>query len=89
MNQIKHILSACLIMIVACIIVNSFFKLSSDNSSNTKQIDFRSSDTALPPPTAFKPCQACHALDKDLTGPQLRGLETRGPWTVGRIYTLG
>ncbi|HYO22030.1 MAG TPA: c-type cytochrome, partial [Flavisolibacter sp.] len=26
-------------------------------------------------------CAQCHALDKNLTGPALRGVETRGPWT--------
>lgn len=26
-------------------------------------------------------CQACHALDKVVTGPALRGVEERGPWT--------
>lgn len=26
-------------------------------------------------------CQSCHALDKNLTGPALRGVEERGPWT--------
>jgi len=25
-------------------------------------------------------CQSCHSLDKDLTGPHLRGVEERGPW---------
>jgi mono/diheme cytochrome c family protein len=25
-------------------------------------------------------CATCHALDKTLTGPALRGVETRGPW---------
>jgi mono/diheme cytochrome c family protein len=25
-------------------------------------------------------CQTCHALDKDLTGPALRGFKERGPW---------
>jgi mono/diheme cytochrome c family protein len=25
-------------------------------------------------------CQSCHALDKALTGPALRGFKTRGPW---------
>ncbi|RYZ28874.1 MAG: c-type cytochrome [Chitinophagaceae bacterium] len=25
-------------------------------------------------------CATCHALDKPLTGPALRGVETRGPW---------
>ena len=25
-------------------------------------------------------CQSCHALDKRLTGPALRGAMTRGPW---------
>ncbi|MBA2330612.1 MAG: c-type cytochrome [Flavisolibacter sp.] len=26
-------------------------------------------------------CQTCHALDKKLTGPALRGFTTKGPWT--------
>ena len=26
-------------------------------------------------------CQSCHAMDKDMTGPGLRGVTTRGPWT--------
>jgi mono/diheme cytochrome c family protein len=26
-------------------------------------------------------CQTCHALDKVITGPALRGVEARGPWT--------
>ena len=26
-------------------------------------------------------CQTCHAFDKNLTGPALRGVESRGPWT--------
>ena len=25
-------------------------------------------------------CQSCHALDKNLTGPALRGVSGRGPW---------
>ena len=27
-------------------------------------------------------CATCHALDKQLTGPALRGVEERGPWTA-------
>jgi mono/diheme cytochrome c family protein len=26
-------------------------------------------------------CQTCHAIAKDLTGPALANVETRGPWT--------
>ncbi len=26
-------------------------------------------------------CQTCHTLDKNLTGPALRRVENRGPWT--------
>jgi cytochrome c2 len=26
-------------------------------------------------------CQSCHAINKQLTGPALAGVETRGPWT--------
>ncbi|RYY66922.1 MAG: cytochrome c [Chitinophagaceae bacterium] len=40
---------------------------------------------ATPPPAPGKGifqqnCAACHALDKDMTGPALRGLTSRGPW---------
>ena len=26
-------------------------------------------------------CASCHAINKQLTGPALAGVETRGPWT--------
>jgi len=26
-------------------------------------------------------CASCHALDRDLTGPALRGVNERGPWS--------
>lgn len=26
-------------------------------------------------------CQSCHSLDKNLSGPALRGVTERGPWT--------
>src|SRR5215211_801213 len=29
-------------------------------------------------------CQSCHALDKNLTGPALRGVSGRGPWAEDR-----
>ena len=29
-------------------------------------------------------CQSCHALDKNLTGPALRGVTGRGPWAEDR-----
>ncbi|HEX6333608.1 MAG TPA: c-type cytochrome [Flavisolibacter sp.] len=29
-------------------------------------------------------CATCHGLDRDLTGPKLRDVESRGPWAEGR-----
>ncbi|MES2881165.1 MAG: c-type cytochrome [Bacteroidota bacterium] len=29
-------------------------------------------------------CASCHALDKNLSGPAIRGVEERGPWAEGR-----
>jgi mono/diheme cytochrome c family protein len=34
-------------------------------------------------------CQNCHALDKQLTGPALRGFLNRGPWGDRKSYTPG
>ncbi|RYY86239.1 MAG: cytochrome c [Chitinophagaceae bacterium] len=37
---------------------------------------------ALPGKAVFaQNCAACHALDKDLTGPALAGFTARGPWS--------
>src|ERR1043165_8443176 len=33
-------------------------------------------------------CGSCHALDKDLTGPALSGVEGRGPWNRQRLLAF-
>lgn len=58
---------------------------------NTKKISlaivtflvlFLSTTTAQDGKALFQQkCQACHSLDKRLTGPALRGFESRGPWS--------
>jgi mono/diheme cytochrome c family protein len=85
MNQIKYILSACLIllMIFMAIFLYTTFPESGIIASNkTVAVDNSSSiKVSSKGELLFKQnCAACHALDKDLIGPALRGVGERGPW---------
>lgn len=86
MNQIRHILSACLILLM---IFMAFFlyttfpesgivakELPVDGGGVMVTSGFQSKGEAL-----FKQnCGACHGLDKGIIGPPLRGVHQRGPW---------
>ncbi len=87
MNQIKYLLYACL-MILTFVILGFFVTLFSSNenvSTETTTLDAEVSPPAIVNSEGgnlFRQnCQSCHALDKNLTGPALRGVEERGPWT--------
>ena len=89
MDQMKYVIYACL-MIGVCMLAGIFISVFLSNEANAPQ-----SGTVVDRPeqngantvkskgqTLFQQnCQSCHALDKDLTGPALRGVEERGPWT--------
>lgn len=86
MNQIKYILSACLIllMILMGIFLYKTFPESGIIAQNQTTIENISSEPATISSKGqqlFKQnCASCHALDRDLIGPALHGVLQRGPW---------
>lgn len=90
MNQIKYILSACLIllMISAAIFLYKTFPESGIISRNQPITDISSpASTTISSKgeLLFKQnCASCHALDRDLTGPALHGVAERGPWAADK-----
>jgi mono/diheme cytochrome c family protein len=87
MNQIKYLVYACL-MILTFVIIG--FCISPILSTKTVTPETTIIDTDVSQPVIVNSkgsnlfrqnCQSCHALDKNLTGPALRGVEERGPWT--------
>jgi cytochrome c551/c552 len=90
MNQIKYILSACLILLMISmgIFLYKTFPESGIMDQNQTAIDNISSESAKissKEEQLFKQnCASCHALDRDLTGPALHGVAQRGPWAVDK-----
>jgi cytochrome c551/c552 len=86
MNQIKYILSACLIllMIFMGIFLYKTFPESGiidQNQTAIDKISLESTKVNSKGQQLFKQnCASCHALDKDLVGPALHGISQRGPW---------
>ena len=89
MNQIKYSAYALLLVLGLASVALFINKLSSVPSSVQ-----RSSTTTASLITESKKiknvagknmfqsnCQSCHALEKTITGPALKDVETRGPWT--------
>jgi cytochrome c551/c552 len=85
MNQIKYVLSACLILLM---ILMGVFLLKTFPESGIAQtpallenVSSVSSEVNSKGEQLFKQnCASCHALDRDLTGPALHGVSQRGPW---------
>ena len=89
MNQIKYSAYALLLVLGITSVAHFLNKLSSIPST------VQNTSTTKSPPTTEKKtvtnvagknlfqsnCQTCHALDKTLTGPALKDVENRGPWT--------
>ena len=91
MAQIKYVEFACLLLLTGFLAIIAFQKISStefikekpanidaeNTSTNAKPIDPQVSKGG----ELFKAnCGSCHALDKVLSGPALRGVLNRGPW---------
>lgn len=89
MNQVKYLGYALLLILFFATGALLIEKISSTESQNAKPItiDFVEPNTKSETKnsegkTTFQNnCQTCHALDKTITGPALRGVENRGPWT--------
>ena len=87
MNQIKYLIYSCL-LIIALLTGYFFFSLiPSKRTTEKSKIDNILNDavTAQPPSKGKElfqqNCQTCHGLDKKLSGPGLRGITKRGPWS--------
>ena len=88
MNQIKYLVNASVIVLLLFLFALTIQKISSLESSHQPEsvvIITSPNDNNIPMSLGKKifqnNCQSCHALDKNLTGPALRGVESRGPWT--------
>jgi cytochrome c2 len=92
MNQVRHIVYACFLLFVISISL-ALIKFISTSAPAEKSVtttnDLNQNSNPNPdysPSYSIgqslfrKNCQTCHALDKDLTGPALRGFMERGPW---------
>ena len=87
MKQVSHILSACLLL---TLIYSGFFLVRftatqesyvEANSQPPAGNSVVNNETYSAGKKIFQQhCQTCHALDKELTGPALRGFMSRGPW---------
>ena len=92
MNQIKYLVYASLLLVFFSFVTITLQKFYSGEISRETFITIHSSSSvptnelSLPGKSIFQThCQTCHALDKVMTGPALRGVETRGPWTNRKI----
>ena len=90
MNQIKYILSACLILLM---IFMGIFLYKNFPESGIIAQNQTTPDRISPQPLKVSSkgeqlfrqnCASCHALDRDLTGPALNGVGQRGPWAENK-----
>ncbi len=90
MSQIKYLVSAFLLLLLLSFVIVVVDKLSSTDFIAEKPvvIDFIEPSNTSPQMVNSEGnnlysanCATCHALDKMIEGPSLRGVENRGPWT--------
>lgn len=89
MNQVKYLGYASLLILFFAFAALIFEKISSTESRSAKPMTVDFLQPNAKPVTINSEgkkifqnnCQTCHALDKTITGPALRGVENRGPWT--------
>lgn len=86
MNQVKYLISASLILLGLLIVFLFYSLLPFEKRVQKSQAESPEKTTVASPPSAGQAifqqnCQSCHALDKRLSGPALRGVSERGPWT--------
>lgn len=88
MSQIKYLVSAFLLLLVFAIVYVFVDKLLSTKRMDRHPVATGYTKRITATPTAnvegqnlfSANCATCHALDKVLTGPGLRGVTERGPW---------
>jgi mono/diheme cytochrome c family protein len=92
MNQIKYILSACLIMLMIFMGIFLFKTFPESGIVQSNQATETNSPTTATPISSkgeqlFKQnCASCHAINKDITGPALGGVLNRGPWAEDKKH---
>src|SRR3712207_3329058 len=89
MHQVKYLISASLILIACFLLYLAAIPLSRTAFvDHEDQFYCGTASMSAPAATSYpegkklfqQNCQSCHALDKNITGPALRGFTTRGPW---------
>jgi cytochrome c2 len=97
MAQIKYVVFACLIFLTGFISISAFQKISSspiikepstviDNNVRRPALKESTDPNVAKGAQLFKQnCASCHALDKVLSGPALRGVTQRGPWAEDKM----
>jgi mono/diheme cytochrome c family protein len=90
MNQIKYSAYALLLvlgMVPVALFVNKLSSVPSSIQTSKTVSDADGPSTAkvvksVEGRNLFQSnCQTCHAVEKNLTGPALKGVENRGPWS--------
>ena len=88
MNQIKYVLYAVSLLAVVFFCGSFLSKISGsvyakeETSMATNMEATAKTVVSSKGKSLFQQnCQSCHALDRRLTGPALRGFTERGPWT--------
>jgi mono/diheme cytochrome c family protein len=86
MNQIKYLVYSSLILLgllIGLLFYSLFPFEKSPGNATTESLEKNVVVTlSSPGKTIFQQnCQSCHSLDKRLSGPALRGITERGPWT--------
>ena len=82
----KHIFLAAVLLLAAwatlSLLKTSVIRPAAPVAENKATAKAAADAPASPGKTLFAAnCGACHALDKELTGPALRGFTARGPWS--------
>ena len=90
MNQIKHILDACLIVAMGAMALYLYKTFpsgtSGENETAQNQVRNVSEDINSKGYQLFRQqCASCHGMDTRLTGPALRNVRERGPWSDKEI----
>ena len=90
MGQIKHLIYACLIIIVSFVAYTTLSSFSDVTIIKEKEAVelWRGTTTLVETPVNAEGkrlfqqhCQTCHGINKNFTGPALKGFTQRGPWT--------
>ena len=92
MNQIRYLLLACLMILAGAVVLRLTITLSTGvlirippSASGPETVSQKQVTAKSPGQLLFEEnCRNCHAFDRDLSGPALRGVAGRGPWAENK-----